>query len=1225
MSSSKFGMPSMQEILELAKLLRKNGDKVLNGTCKLSLSSKLLHNLNYAFTFIIDDSKDFESSFQVCNSSEIEIFRDLKFLHDFVQKTIWLKITHTQNEQKKIIDITKFRHLRYLELQKICIDLVNGIQGVRGQLESITCTGAGGVGTIGRLLVACGGDAGVGFVWASLNRLVLPYNGLGRLDKSLELAPWLQILDLSHNYLTVAGELNCLPSLKFANLGYNKLEVVPVFNKAAYRTLRVLVLKNNFIDNLNGLEGLDCLAELDLSYNCLSEHSVLWPIEAMSSLQWISLEGNPLSYHQRHRILTMKYLHASLAESKFILDQSPLSKSEKLLVSENRLYTIRSAASPCRDNLSTTPLSTSMISDTTTASIETPVSISSMTTDVVINNTSKTMMKIKKKRNLQEAIIADDDECDDKTIDTSILSASYSDPSTDHLETKKKMLALREKFGNDNWLSSHAGSFVQDIMGIERTTGVVLSSTPSMEASSFIQADRININNETEHWNSPGASSEYAEKKIDDEKTINENTDQLINQIEENSTILEEDTNQQIKSNIETCYDSEDEEGELYLVQKIKNNDEEEMEEIFLIISQDLIKERDSITRKIKYRWSTDSVLSCVMGRGEKTTIDLIFDTARRDRQNRTYFVEPEDAIKIVKTISDWSEKRPILLKVFKCMKCSTHFSQDPDYFSTATPSTISQIKPPTCPSCDSNLVIQTDELLTPKKDAKNSIENNSSPCKTDISNDNNEDNQIDTNLQRSASYSSIGSATSLEESRESTPSANTLPRKCDSDIEILSNPSQSSIEVLDDGTKSTSTPSRKRSSEERRIAVAPSLLTIPDVAPVMPGLTESSSSGSLTDSVCTAYENKNIKNSDKIVGEQNIKNEAEKDSSYTPVANITSMLGGLLESMKIGTTKGSPIKLDNSTELFISDIEYSYTDFCSVDHRIKLHLILNVFEQENEELVLFLRSEILMQNQTRTFPGCIVLSTLKMYVLKIIGQEGDDPQNWLQKEISWTTDRLRTFAPLPFKQGVLIELQQPNKIADESSNLTLMCILQDFQRTSNVLFYLTDLSLPNSCEVEFSIPEQCTTSIHNLMSLSAYHRNGDAVRILALFSSATLKLEDNEKKLNIGGLVITTSSLILTEDKIHWLLPESNETPIKFTEQAISNLIEVIFDESSLGLSFLDEVAGIEELWTLKFVSTGAAEAVVNAIQPPWEELFSVPLQITTKTQIIPSTDQKS
>ena len=46
----------------------------------------------------------------------------------------------------------------------------------------------------------------------------------------------------------------------------------------------------------------------------------------------------------------------------------------------------------------------------------------------------------------------------------------------------------------------------------------------------------------------------------------------------------------------------------------------------------------------MKFRWSTDTVLSCVMGRGTATTVDIIFDTTRKDRQNRTYLVEAEDA-----------------------------------------------------------------------------------------------------------------------------------------------------------------------------------------------------------------------------------------------------------------------------------------------------------------------------------------------------------------------------------------------------------------------------------------------------------------------------------------------------------------------------------------------------------------------------------------------------
>lgn len=42
--------------------------------------------------------------------------------------------------------------------------------------------------------------------------------------------------------------------------------------------------------------------------------------------------------------------------------------------------------------------------------------------------------------------------------------------------------------------------------------------------------------------------------------------------------------------------------------------------------------------------------------------------------------------------------------------------------------------------------------------------------------------------------------------------------------------------------------------------------------------------------------------------------------------------------------------------------------------------------------------------------------------------------------------------------------------------------------------------------------------------------------------------------------------------------------------------------------------MAGLEETWILEFVSVGAAESVVNSIQLPWEELFSVPLQIETR-----------
>lgn len=59
---------------------------------------------------------------------------------------------------------------------------------------------------------------------------------------------------------------------------------------------------------------------------------------------------------------------------------------------------------------------------------------------------------------------------------------------------------------------------------------------------------------------------------------------------------------------------------------------------------------------------------------------------------------------------------------------------------------------------------------------------------------------------------------------------------------------------------------------------------------------------------------------------------------------------------MKIGPSKDSMSKSEESSEFVGTSIQYSYTNFSDVDHRIKLHIILNVFEYEKEDLALLLR-----------------------------------------------------------------------------------------------------------------------------------------------------------------------------------------------------------------------------------------------------------------------------
>ena len=228
-----------------------------------------------------------------------------------------------------------------------------------------------------------------------------------------------------------------------------------------------------------------------------------------------------------------------------------------------------------------------------------------------------------------------------------------------------------------------------------------------------------------------------------------------------------------------------------------------------------------------------------------------------------------------------------------------------------------------------------------------------------------------------------------------------------------------------------------------------------------------------------------------------------------------------------------------------------------------------------------------------------------------------ENPQRWLHKESSWTIDRLRSFAPLPFKQGVLVELDQPNKFYEQVNNNVILCILQDFQRTSNVLFYLTDSPLPASCEVEFTVPQFCNTLIRDTLKSSKIFSTNEPVIMLALFSSCIIKFSNQTINLNVSSFIITSSSLTILKDQMHWLLPKSNQIPTIIIEQGMSNLIEVDFCETSLNLNFLDEVAGIEVNWIINFVSSSAVEAVINSVRPSWEDLFSVPLQINITTNL--------
>lgn len=317
------------EIIDLTKIFKENGDKILDATSKLSLSTSLLRKMNESFKSIFKLNESHTSNFNVIPDKEniIGQFLDLQLLYDFVQKTIALKVYSEGDNafKNQTVDISLFKNLKLLEIHRSSSSVLTGIKNLRSQLEYLICIRS--IKNLRDILENCGGDKVQGFLWNKLKEAVFSHNNLDNLDTSLEFVPQLSSINLSHNHIQNAQCINCLFNLRYLNLGFNQIETIPAFNGQLSISLQVLILRNNYIDDIKELAVLVNLCELDLSNNCLIEHNQLIPLGNLENLQRLILVGNPLCYHPKHRRKTLMYLHIK-SPMEFLLDNAGLNHSE---------------------------------------------------------------------------------------------------------------------------------------------------------------------------------------------------------------------------------------------------------------------------------------------------------------------------------------------------------------------------------------------------------------------------------------------------------------------------------------------------------------------------------------------------------------------------------------------------------------------------------------------------------------------------------------------------------------------------------------------------------------------------------------------------------------------------------------------------------------------------------------------------------------------------------
>ncbi|KAH8297884.1 hypothetical protein KR018_000081 [Drosophila ironensis] len=1271
-----------QKITELANLLRQNGDKILSSEFTLTLSGSLLRALNDSFTLIDDTdlaggggagpvgpAHSHHQNFQVVKpiNAKSSVFSDLQLLHDFVQKTTLLKLTYFPSELhfEGAIDICKFRALRRLEVHKISIGQVVGIQPLRGQLQHLICTKS--LARVDDIITCCGGDNSNGFVWNELQSADFSYNNLRSVDTALEFAQHLQHLSLRHNKLTSVAAIKWLPHLKSLDLSYNCLTHLPQFHMETCRRLQYLNVSNNYVEELLDVAKLDALCSLDLSDNCLLEHSQLLPLSAVMTLTTLYLQGNPLACNPKHRKATAQYLHKNTSTVKFVLDLEPLSKAEKALTGSHKWRYIgsnMSRTSSVSINSSSASINTSDGSQFSSFGSQRSVSLrgkeySSEAEQLAATmNASQTSRRSGPKKNLSRVRTVDIEDVSAKAPAPKPPQVAEEPVDVTHLETKRQIEALRLTYGNE-WLRGGNTELMLGIQtqqpneqerkearqefnkflgefGVSSDTGeepLNISSTPTNNTllgapfDATLTPVKADAGNESGPYETcdEGDETHYESLADASEEQATDDKHKESFSLYANSSDAAQEEN--------PVSDAEPDE-ETYIVY----HEQKPSEPLFLTLSSNFIREKDTLTERTKTKWSLKLLESCE--RVKSNTLRINFKTMRKDKQERQYCMENTLCQELEKKLRHILSQRDLTdmnITIYRCVNCMSQFTiekKSKRYHSDGV----------RCPDCNSVYVAEVSNLSTsvdkplpevamePKISPALIVEE-SPAAVSSVPVAKEDNNSIGKSLSTDFPFNPfnsvvvhhrlVGSANSLNDSSSCSKITNSRSsfdsnqsvvgssntdrdlefRANESDVDIISNPSQSSIEVLDPAYVQSA--SRKASVEQSPpigdvtlqaqafpTPAAPPNEAAPAVAQVQ--LTESSSSGSVTDSICTSYEQQGKDKPQNPTPSSLLTQSGSSQASQEARDKEVGLLqfASVFQSTNLLMSSSKKLIESEATVSGTQAYKFNFKDFNDIDHRLKFYFYQQKFK-DGEHFKWLAKGRIYNEKTQALSEGLVVMSTKNLYLMEAFAAPEDDVAKWLRQVVSVAVERLVAVEPLPWKLGVSFALRDWGKF---------VLLMLDMQRTDSWLLYMQDNPLSAQCTLS-PLPSpaisKCLEAIES-----------DAVKMCAMLPRCQWSCNQEKKSFQACLLLTTESHLYLAGNgKFQWLLAPS-PPPMEFSlSQPMSNLVDMErISGQEYVIKFIDETQNRCEIWRLHFETQASAESCLNAVGQDWERLFGVP-----------------
>ncbi|KAJ6874892.1 hypothetical protein NC652_034569 [Populus alba x Populus x berolinensis] len=220
--------------------------------------------------------------------------------------------------------LVPFGRLRVLELRgcDLSTSAAKGLLELRHTLEKIVCHNS--TDALRHVFASRIVEIKDSLQWNRLSFVSCACNRLILMDESLQLLPVVETLDLSRNKFAKVDNLRKCTKLKHLDLGFNHLRSIAPFCEISCHIVK-LVLRNNALTTLHGLENLKSLEALDVSYNIISNFSELEFLTGLPCLRNLWLEGNPLCGARWYRAQVFSYVvHAEAVK----LDDQEISARE---------------------------------------------------------------------------------------------------------------------------------------------------------------------------------------------------------------------------------------------------------------------------------------------------------------------------------------------------------------------------------------------------------------------------------------------------------------------------------------------------------------------------------------------------------------------------------------------------------------------------------------------------------------------------------------------------------------------------------------------------------------------------------------------------------------------------------------------------------------------------------------------------------------------------------